>query len=141
MKVYVLELEHGKYYVGKTTNVPRRFKQHLSGSSSIWTRMFRPIRIINIIHECDGLDEDRITVKYMITHGIYNVRGGPYISAKLSLQEITHIQRRIRMAMDLCLICGSRWHFASKCRKQYTLEEHCLVCNSKTHFTEDCEFN
>ena len=56
MKVYVLELEHGKYYVGKTTNVPRRFKQHLSGSSSIWTRMFRPIRIINIIHECDGLD-------------------------------------------------------------------------------------
>ena len=141
MKVYVLELEHGKYYVGKTTDVARRFQQHLSGSSSIWTRMFRPIRIINIIHECDGLDEDRITVKYMITYGIYNVRGGPYISAKLSLEEVNHIHRRIRMAMDLCLICGSSWHFASKCRKQYTLGEHCLVCNSKTHFTEDCEFN
>ena len=66
MKVYVLELEHGKYYVGKTRDVARRFQQHLSGLSSIWTRMFKPMRIINIIHDCDGLDEDRITVKYMI---------------------------------------------------------------------------
>ena len=140
MKVYVLELENGKYYVGKTINVERRFKQHLSGSSK-WTRMYKPLRIINIIHECDGLDEDKITVKYMIKHGIHNVRGGPYISAKLSLEEITHIHRRIRMAMNLCLICGSSLHFASKCRKKYTLEEHCLICNAKTHFTEDCEFN
>ena len=142
MKVYVLELEGGKYYVGKTTNVERRFQQHLSGSSSsTWTRMFRPIKIINVIHECDGLDEDRITVKYMIKHGIHNVRGGPYISSKLSFEEVTHIHRRIRMAMDLCLICGSNEHFANKCRYQYTFEEHCLICNANTHFTEDCEFN
>jgi len=141
MKVYVLELEYGKYYVGKTTDVARRFQQHLSGSSSTWTRMFRPIRIINVIHDCDGLDEDRITVKYMIKHGIHNVRGGPYISRKLSFEEVTHIHRRIRMAMDLCLICGSSGHFANKCRYQYTLEEHCLICMSNKHFTEDCEFN
>ena len=141
MKVYVLELEYGKYYVGKTTDVARRFQQHLSGSSSSWTRMFRPIRIINVIHDCDGLDEDRITVKYMIKHGIHNVRGGPYISRKLSFEEVTHIHRRIRMAMDLCLICGSNGHFANKCNHQYTLEENCFICLSKTHFTEDCEFN
>jgi predicted GIY-YIG superfamily endonuclease len=35
--VYVLQLEDGKYYVGKTADLPKRFKEHREGNGAAWT--------------------------------------------------------------------------------------------------------
>ena len=41
--VYVLRLEGGRYYIGKSDNVMNRYQQHLGGSGSAWTRKYRPV--------------------------------------------------------------------------------------------------
>lgn len=141
-KVYVLELSDNKFYVGKTNDVDRRFQEHMNGYNvgSAWTRKYKPISIKERINDCDCLDEDKITVKYMMKYGISNVRGGPYVSVTLSPEIIDHITMRIRMASDLCSNCGSSEHFISECKKnKISIEGSCMKCLSITHFTEDCE--
>ena len=142
--VYILKLEDNKYYVGKTNNLRRRYMEHVSGKrSSAWTKKYRPIRIINTIPDAHCLDEDKVTVEYMMKYGIENVRGGPYVSIKLSQNTMNHIIRRIRMACDQCVYCGSANHFCTYCPVGPTIDDtvDCKVCKSRTHFTEDCEFS
>ena len=44
--VYVLQCDNGSYYTGYTTDVMRRFQEHLEGSTKCkYTRSFKPIKI------------------------------------------------------------------------------------------------
>lgn len=140
-----MKLQSGKYYVGKTNNVEKRYREHITGyRSSYWTRKYKPVCIEKIYSDCDPLDEDKITVKYMMTHGIDNVRGGPYVSINLGSDIKRHILQRIRMASDLCVKCGSSSHFVMACDSVENLEApvnsspRCESCGSEHHFTEDC---
>ena len=47
--IYILRCEGGRYYVGKSDNVMKRYQQHLSGSGSAWTRKYKPIAIEKMI--------------------------------------------------------------------------------------------
>ena len=77
--VYVLHLECGKYYIGKSDNVNNRYFQHLNGSGSAWTRKYKPISLEKIIENVSSFEEDKITKEYMSKYGIDNVRGGSYV--------------------------------------------------------------
>lgn len=147
--VYALELESGKYYIGKTRDIAKRYNEHLTGyNSSAWTRRHKPIKLISTIENAHCLDEDKLTVEYMMKYGIENVRGGPYVSTTLPNEIKEHITRRIRMASDMCVHCGSLEHFCTKCpvapdlssKKIVFSDSECRMCRSRTHFTEDCEF-
>ncbi len=146
ISVYVLELEDNKFYIGKTNNISRRFEDHKSSNSrsATWTRKFKPVRIIESYDNADGLDEDRITLEYMIKYGIDNVRGGPYVACDIDSSR-EHIEHRIRMACDRCKNCGSKFHFLRNCPKNNRikvknskLKVKCESCGSAHHFTEDC---
>jgi putative endonuclease len=44
--IYMLECENGSYYTGYSTNLVRRFRQHVEGTANVrYTRSHRPIRI------------------------------------------------------------------------------------------------
>jgi putative endonuclease len=44
--VYILECENGSYYTGYTTDLTRRFQEHLQGTAKCkYTRAFKPIKI------------------------------------------------------------------------------------------------
>lgn len=84
--IYVLRLENGKYYVGQTNDLPRRFRNHLSKSSGAeWTRLHRPIEILRRFRT--GLNDPDLALKYeneqtlrcIEEFGWRNVRGGDYI--------------------------------------------------------------
>ena len=64
--IYVLKLDEGKYYIGKTNNPNVRISEHFKSDGSNWTRIYKPIKIINIIPNCDNYDEDKYTLQYMI---------------------------------------------------------------------------
>jgi predicted GIY-YIG superfamily endonuclease len=34
--IYILKLQGGKYYVGKTNNIERRKQEHINGTASTW---------------------------------------------------------------------------------------------------------
>jgi predicted GIY-YIG superfamily endonuclease len=77
--VYVLELEDGKIYVGITLNFNIRLAQHISGSGAKWTRLYKPKKVLEIIHEgITAKTENEVTLRYKELYGSENVRGGYY---------------------------------------------------------------
>jgi len=76
--VYVLKLENDKYYVGITTNLNYRVAQHLNGSGANWTRLHKPISIIETILNSTHAMENEVTKRYIEQYGKENVRGGSW---------------------------------------------------------------
>ena len=46
--LYILECESGAYYTGITTDLERRFNEHLAGVGARYTRANPPIRVMAI---------------------------------------------------------------------------------------------
>ena len=115
--IYILELEQGKYYVGKTANHDFRLKQHFGSNGSAWTKKYKPTNVLELITNCDDFDEDKYTLKYMEKYGINNVRGGSFANIKLSDDNIQTVKQMIKGATNKCYICGKGDHFAKDCKK------------------------
>jgi predicted GIY-YIG superfamily endonuclease len=114
--IYILKLQQGKYYVGKTTNPDFRLEKHFSSSGSAWTKKYKPISVLEIIPNCDDYDEDKHTIKYMEKYGINNVRGGSFCEIKLSDNNRITLNQIIKSVTDKCYICGKKDHFANDCK-------------------------
>lgn len=115
LKIYVLKLNQGKYYVGKTLNVKKRYEEHRAGSGSAWTRKYRPVRIERVIPQKSAYDEDLHVKHYMAKYGIQNVRGGSYSSVLMDETQVSLLEKEIRHAQNKCVRCGRESHFVADC--------------------------
>ena len=121
--IYTLLLENNKYYIGKTNNPKFRLENHFSNNGSSWTKLNKPIKVIEIIPNCDDYDEDKYVVKYMEKYGIYNVRGGSFSQLKISDDNVKVLQNMINGSSNKCFICGNEGHFAKECKSRYEKSE------------------
>ena len=140
--IYILQLEKGKYYIGKTTNPQFRLEQHFSSSGSQYTKLYKPQKVLQIISNCDNFDEDKYTLKYMEQYGINNVRGGSFCELKLDKDHLSTIKKMINGSSDKCYICGETGHFANDCKQDDNniLEEfENLYCNKKNKNKNICD--
>lgn len=64
--VYILETENNKLYCGYTDDVDKRFRKHLEGTASKFTRANRPSKIV-YIREFDTKNE-AMKEEYRIKH-------------------------------------------------------------------------
>lgn len=145
MRIYVLKCEHDTFYIGKTSrSVKKRFEEHSSSgfsgsayrgsavlgsasagsslgflgsavSGSAWTKLHKPIEIIEEFEQKSVFDEDNKTKEYMMRYGIDNVRGGTYSSLKLSKEELLFLKKEFKSLKDECYNCGSNSHFIKDC--------------------------
>lgn len=113
--IYTLQLESGKYYVGKSKNITNRILQHFSEQGSSWTKSYKPIKVLSQIPSTDAFDEEKYTLLAMDRYGIDNVRGGSYCKLILSKHEMEKAQQIIYSICDKCYRCGEQKHTASEC--------------------------
>lgn len=115
--IYVLELENNKYYVGKTTNPDVRLETHFKVGGSTWTSIHKPIKVLELIENCDDYDEDKYTIKYMNKFGIDNVRGGSFCKIKLDFDQCKVLNDMIKSLTNRCFNCNETGHVAKDCKK------------------------
>jgi len=99
--LYVLRLQNEKWYIGRSSNLERRFEQHMNGTGAKWTVLHVPINI----HESRPLvsdeDEDLVTLEYMKQYGIYNVRGGSFCAVEFRPWHVRDIKKRLVAVKEL----------------------------------------
>ena len=153
--IYALELKQGKYYIGKTSNPNFRIESHFNSEGSGWTKKHNPIKILEIIPNCDDYDEDKYTKIYMDKFGIDNVRGGSYTSIKLDATTKKHLEKNSNSTNDRCFKCGKEGHFAINCLETKSFinnrkssvkscvinksDVKCYVCGKNDHKKEECK--
>lgn len=113
--LYVLQLEDNKWYVGKTSDVAVRIKQHEMGKGSAWTKSYRPVKVAETRRLKDQYDENNTTKEYMKKYGIDNVRGGSYTQVVLPDDVEKVLKLELRGDSDTCFKCNLKGHFATKC--------------------------
>ena len=113
--IYILRLRTGKYYIGKTKNVDKRWEEHISGNGSGWTKKYKPLSLVKSVVSTSHFDEDRYVKEYMEKYGIENVRGGTYSNMVLDANCIAVLEKEIRHSKNLCVRCGRDTHFVKDC--------------------------
>jgi len=98
--IYVLELEHNKYYVGKSKEIDFCLEQHFNCNEIKWTQIHKPISVMELIKNCEDSDVDKYTLEYMEGYGIKNVRGGSYYQIKLNKKNKSVINEILNMHQD-----------------------------------------
>lgn len=150
--IYILKLQGGRYYVGKSDNVMKRYGEHLSGNGSAWTRKYKPIGIEKVIENVSPFDEDKFTKEYMVKYGMDKVRGGTYVSVELDDFQKEALNTEIWGAQDKCTTCGRKGHFVKDCYAKKDVsgneiyedssEEEiwcCSYCDKEFEEEDDCE--
>ena len=128
--IYVLKLEQNKYYIGKTNNPSIRIDSHFHENGSAWTKLYNPIKLVELIPDCDDYDEDKYTKIYMDKYGIDNVRGGSFVSVKLDKSMVDCLIRMNNGTNNRCFSCGKEGHFSQDCdvskenKDQFDVEEN-----------------
>lgn len=140
--IYTLLLSNNKYYIGKTKNPNFRIEEHFAGNGAAWTHKYHPIKILELIPNCDDYDEDKYVVKYMQLYGIDNVRGGSFSQITLNFSHKSTLIQMIHGSGDKCFTCGKSGHFSNKCPTR-TLnttptKPTCSRCRRYGHGLNEC---
>ena len=122
VNIYILELEGGNYYVGKTDHTFQRFNQHWQGLGAKWTQKHKPVDLYAFHKDRKDSDENKFTLAMMRNFGVENVRGGSWTRVEMSQGEIRRLESRLhkrrRRRKELataCARCGRTSHNITTC--------------------------
>jgi len=152
--LYVLLLQGGRYYIGKTQNLKHRIAEHMTGQGSAWTQKYKPLSVKETLSHVSPFQEESKTMEYMSKYGIDKVRGGSYSQVNLSKDQVDTLTAQFRSANDQCMRCGRTGHFIKDCYAKTDSrgnrlddededededeDDTCFRCGRVGHYSSDC---
>jgi len=114
--VYILQLQHGKFYVGITNDLMVRLGQHMTSRGACWTQRFPFLKLQHAesFHgktrdEMEEL-ENEFTLMVMSKRGIIHTRGGKWAGVTLSPLQGEELTALVKAQPGLCAMCGTPAH-------------------------------
>jgi predicted GIY-YIG superfamily endonuclease len=86
--IYVLKLVDERYYVGRTCNILRRIKEHFTECGAIYTKKYKPLKVIEVEEEKTRDDERIKTLSIMEKYGWEKVRGACWCCVEIKKPNI-----------------------------------------------------
>jgi len=86
--IYVLKLVDDRYYVGRTSNILKRMEEHFTIGGAVYTKKYKPLKIIEVIEELTNEDERFKTLEIMEKYGWEKVRGSCWCSLEIKQPNI-----------------------------------------------------
>lgn len=134
--VYVLQLENDCIYVGATMNFNVRMAQHFAGVGSKWTKLHKPLGIIEVLYPFTPNLENRVTQKYFDLKGHEKVRGGSWCRVKQKQCEPKKANQNI-VVLDMCTHASDEDEDEDE-EESDEDEEECGRCGRKGHDSSNC---
>jgi len=91
--VYVLKLIDDRYYIGRSQNVLQRIEQHFNGNGSVYTKKFKPLKVLEIVEEKTIDDERNKTIEYIKKYTWEKVRG--YVWSRIDYKNPIKIDNMV----------------------------------------------
>lgn len=101
---FLIELEHGKFYAGSSSDPVKTLEECREGLGVAWTQIHRPVRMREIVQVAKAEELDGYVRQWMLQYGVENVRGGSWYSPRLTDK-------------DRQVLCG-----------ELTQQRGCMVC-------------
>jgi predicted GIY-YIG superfamily endonuclease len=98
--IYVLKLVEDRYYVGRTSNFLKRMEEHFTTGGAIYTKKYKPLKIIEVVEELTNEDERLKTLEVMEKSGWEKVRGACWCSLKIKKPNIEKRRRKREQKID-----------------------------------------
>ena len=149
--IYEVKCENQKIYIGKTTNMNKRMKQHFTGNGSQVTKKFAPVSATKIA-TCNGYFSDKVeqhfTEKIIKKHGYKNVRGGYYTNSKTlthetkpsTNQKTNQKTNKNTNQKNSCYRCGRPGHYATSCYAKTHINGYSLKHSLNNNNSSDSDY-
>lgn len=129
--LYVLKLEGGKYYVGKSAlaDASRLLDYREGLQLPVWVQQHPFVEVLYVDRtRSSEAEEDILTLQTMLKFGEANVRGGQWSSLQLP-----HSPLEAPFAAGVCYVCRAPGHYAAQCP-----EVQCFLCGGAGHTKQNC---
>ena len=118
--IYITQLDHGKYYVGRSVNPEQALFNHKYDKIDCeWTKLYKPVGeggFLMAPYVGDEHDIETITHQLMTQYGYDNVRNcTKYQTTELTKEEIEELKVALGVSKDFdatvaCTRCGRMYH-------------------------------
>lgn len=132
--IYVLQLTNSKWYVGRTTDVTRRLREHVSGGDycPAWIKHHPVLGLHSSRVQTSPFDEEMVTKEYMLIYGIDQVRGAKYVKLRLPVEQIRELYTSFAsLSHTTCQRCCRPGHVANGCRASVDINGTPLGANTR----------
>jgi hypothetical protein len=148
MYIYVLSLQYGNYYLGKTLNPEFSFECiDLELKNCAWIRKYAPLCISDFFEtskeEMNLKVLDYHVLKYMNLYGILHVRGGSFSGVVFENHQILYLKKHVNRFGNgvFCVICGSHSHLDEDCSRELCLSDSDVLCDAEYNMIEKLKSN